>query len=154
MHNPESFLEKEAHKLLWDFEIQIDHLISTRQPDLVIINKKKRTYRNVDFAVPDDHSVKLKESEKQDKYLDLARELKKLGNMRITIIPIVISVLCIVTKGFIQGLEDLEINGRVEAIQTTALLRSARILKRVQETWGDLLSLRLQLTLMWKVLKE
>ena len=31
----------------------------------------------VDFAVPADHRVKLKESEKKDKYLDPARELKK-----------------------------------------------------------------------------
>ena len=40
-----------------------------------------------------------------------------------------------VTKGLIKGLEDLEIWGRVETIQTTALLRSARILRRVLETW-------------------
>ena len=31
----------------------------------------------MDFAVPADHRVKLKESEKKDKYLDLTRELKK-----------------------------------------------------------------------------
>ena len=31
----------------------------------------------MDFAVPADHSLKLKESEKKDKYFDLARELKK-----------------------------------------------------------------------------
>ena len=31
----------------------------------------------MDFAVPADHRVKLKESEKRDMYLDLARELKK-----------------------------------------------------------------------------
>ena len=31
----------------------------------------------MDFAVPADHRVKLKESKKKDKYLDLARELKK-----------------------------------------------------------------------------
>ena len=43
----------------------------------VIINQKKRTYRIVDFAVLADHKVKLKEGEKKDKYLDLARELKK-----------------------------------------------------------------------------
>ena len=42
MHNPESVLENETHKLLWDFEIQTDHLISTRRPDLVIINKKRK----------------------------------------------------------------------------------------------------------------
>ena len=39
--------------------------------------KKKRTRWIVDFAVPADHRVKLKESEKKDKYLDLVRELKK-----------------------------------------------------------------------------
>ena len=74
MHNPESALENEMHKILWDFEIQTDHLISVRRPDLVI---KKRTCRIVEFAIPADHRVKLKESEKRDKYLDLARELKK-----------------------------------------------------------------------------
>ena len=42
MHNPESILENETHKILWDFEIQMDDLISTRRPDLVIVNKNKR----------------------------------------------------------------------------------------------------------------
>ena len=44
----------------------------------------------MDFVVPANHRVKLKESEKKDKYLDLDRELKKLWNMKVTIIPIVI----------------------------------------------------------------
>ena len=71
---------------------------------------------------------------KKDKYLDLAREIKKLWNMKVTIVPIVIDTLGTVTKGLLKGLEDLEIGGRVETIQTTALLRTARILKPVLET--------------------
>ena len=102
----------------------------------------------MDFAVPTDHRVKLKESEKKDKYLDFARELKKLWNMQVTIIPIVIGVLGTVSKGQVQGLKDLEIRRRIETIQTTVFLRSARIPRRVLETWGDLLSL----TLKWKTL--
>ena len=136
LQNPASVLENETHKFLWDFEKQTDHLISARRPDLIIISKKKkkkRTCRIVDFAVPADHRVKLKESEKKDKYLDLPRELKKLWNMKAKVIPIVISSLGTVTKGLIQGLENLEIRGRVETIQTIALLRSARILRRVLE---------------------
>ena len=66
-----------THKLLWDFDVQTDHLISARRPDLIIINKKKITCKIVDFAVPDDHRIKLKECEKKDKYLDFARELNK-----------------------------------------------------------------------------
>ena len=42
MHNPESVMENETHKLLWDFEIKTDHLISARRPDLKIVNKKRK----------------------------------------------------------------------------------------------------------------
>ena len=56
--------------------------------------------------------------------------------------PIVIGALGTVSKGLLKGLEDLEVGGRVETVQTTALLRTARILRRVLETWGDLLSLK------------
>ena len=138
MHNPAPVLENDSHKLLWDFNIQTDHLIPARRPDLIIINKKekkkKRTCKIVDFAVPADHRIKLKECEKKDKYLDLARELKKLWNMQVTIIAIVIGEFGTATKGLLKGLEDLEVGGRVEIIQTTALLRTARILRRVRET--------------------
>ena len=66
----------------------------------------------MDFAVPTDHRVKLKESEKKYKYLDFAMELKILWNIKVTNIPIVIGALGTVTKGFIQGLEELEITER------------------------------------------
>ena len=63
-----------------------------------------------------------------------------------TIEPIVIGAFGTITKGLLKGLEDLEVGGRVETIQMTALLRTARIPRRVLETWEDLLSLKLQ----WK----
>ena len=108
--------------------------------------ERKKICKIVDFAVPANHRIKLKECAKRDKYLDLAKELKKLWNMKVTIIPIVIGAFGTVTKGLLKGLEDLEVGGREETIQTIALLKTARILRRVMETWGDLLSLRLQ----WK----
>ena len=64
MHNTASVLENDTHKLLWDFDIQTDHLISARPPDLIIINKKKRTCKIVHFAESGDDKIKLKESEK------------------------------------------------------------------------------------------
>ena len=45
--------------------------------------------------------------------------------------PIVIGAFSTVTNGLLNGLEDLEVGGRVEPIQTIALLRTARILRRV-----------------------
>ena len=40
--------------------------------------QQKRTSNIVEFAVPADHRIKLKENEKKDKYLNLARELKTM----------------------------------------------------------------------------
>ena len=65
-HNTESAMDNETHKLLWDFEIKTDHLKSAGRADLVIVNKKKRNFQTVDFAVPSDHRIKLKESEERD----------------------------------------------------------------------------------------
>ena len=58
-------LENDTHKLLWDFDIHIDHLTSARTPDLTNINKEKRICKIVDFAVPADNRIKLKEFEKR-----------------------------------------------------------------------------------------
>ena len=64
--------------------------------------------------------------------------------MKVTIVPIVMGAFGSITKGLLKGLENLEVGGRVEAIQMTELLRTARILRRVLATWGDFLSLKLQ----------
>ena len=161
MRNPAPVLENNTHKLLWEFDIQTYHLILARRPDLIIINKKKKKKicKIVYFAVLADHCIKLKECEKRDKYLDFARELKKLWNMKVTIIPVVIGAFCTVTKGLLKGLEDLEVGDWVETIQTTAFLKTARILRRVLETWRDSNSSETpvkdhQLTLMWNTLNE
>ena len=66
--------------------------------------------------------------------------------MKVTIVAIVTGAFGTVTKGLFKGLEDLEVGGQVETTQPTALLKTARIPRRIPETWGDLLSLSLQ----WK----
>ena len=111
MHNSALVLENDTHKLLWDFNIQTRPYHNQQK-------KKKKICQIVDFAVPADYRIKLKECEKRDKYLDLARELKKQRNMKVTIIPIVIGAFGTVTKGLLKGLEDLEVGGQVETIQT------------------------------------
>ena len=65
---------------------------------------------------------------------NIARELKKLWNMKVTIISIEIGAFGTVTKGLLKGLVDLEVGCRVETIQTTTLFKTARILRRVLET--------------------
>ena len=53
MYNPASVRENDTHKLLWDFDIQTDHLISSRRPDIIIINeKKKENLQNCRLSCP------------------------------------------------------------------------------------------------------
>ena len=87
MQEQESVLENGTHKIHWDFEIQTDDLIATRKLDLVIINnkkkmKEKRICQKVGYVVPADQRNKIKENEKKDNFLDLARDLKMLWNMK------------------------------------------------------------------------
>ena len=81
LHNRESVLENETHKFLCDREIQMDRFITARRLEFVIVKKHKKkeqkTCRIVDFTALSDHRVKLKDSEKRDKYLDPTRELKR-----------------------------------------------------------------------------
>ena len=106
MHKLVFVLENETHKTLWKFEIQIDCLILVRRPDLVIVNEKKRTCFIVDFATLATLKVKIKVSEKIDKYVDLAKELKKLWNMRMTVIPIAVGAFGMDPKDLEGGLEQ------------------------------------------------
>ena len=90
LNNPKSVLKNEMLKLLGDFDLQTDNIFSSRRRDLVTVNKNKRTYQIVEFAVSDDNRIKSEESEKKDKYLDLARKLIKIWNMKVTVVPIII----------------------------------------------------------------
>ena len=126
----EFILENETHKIPWHFEVQTDHLILARRPDLVMINKKKRICLTVDFAIPADD----RENIKRDKYSNFASELKKVWNIKVTVTLIIICVLETVPKDLVRGLEKLKIGGQTETIQTTSLLRLVRILRIVLET--------------------
>ena len=63
--------------------------------------KNSKGVNDNDNDVQADHKVKLKESEKEDKYLDLAGGLKKLSNMKVIVIQIVIGALGTLTKGLL-----------------------------------------------------
>ena len=137
MLNPKPDLENETNKLFRDFEIQTTHLISVRWLNPVIVNNKKWTCRIVDFAVPAEHRVKLKESEKKGKYLNLARELKKkLWNIKVTVIPIIIGALGTVTKGSVHGLKELEIRDETNRNHLNYCI--VKISQNTEKSFGDL----------------
>ena len=63
---------------MWNLSIQTDHFIKVRRPDLVVVDKKRRTCKIIDFAVPGYSSIEKKGKEKIEKFQDLRKELQKI----------------------------------------------------------------------------
>ena len=121
--------------ILRHFEIQTNHLILVWVQGLELIHKKSG------FCYPKgpltEHKMKRKD------WQILLSCLTKLWNMKVTVIPIVVGALRTVPNGLWKRMAKFEIR-RIKTIQTTVLWRTVRILRIVQETMRDLLSLKFQ----------
>ena len=132
-HEPESVLEHEDYKIFWDFSIQTDHFREARRPDLVVVDKKERTCKIIDFAVLLGSSIEEKENDKIKKYQDLGRELQKIWNVKMKIMPLVVGSLGAIAKQFGNRLKQIGITAGTAQAQETVLLGTARILRKVLE---------------------
>ena len=118
---------------MWDFSIQTDHVIEARRPDLVVVDKKERSCKTNDFAVPGDSRIEEKEKDKIEKYQELGRELQKIWNVKVKIIPLVLGSLGAIPKQFGNRLKQIGIAVGTAQVQKTVLLGTARILRKVLE---------------------
>ena len=66
-HEPESVIENENLKILWDFTIQCDHMTEPRGPDIMIVDTVKKETMIIDVTIPGDTRVCDKEREKIEK---------------------------------------------------------------------------------------
>ena len=134
-HKPESVYEDEKVKILWDFNINTDHVIQHRRPDIVVLDKKERACKIIDIACPGDGRVELKEKEKIKNYAELRREIKKIWNCReVRVIPIIVGALGVVSRNLQGYMKDLEVKCNIELLQKATLLGTAKILRKVLET--------------------
>ena len=127
-------VEHEEIKVLWDINIQCDNLIEARQPDLIVIDKKEQKGIITDIAVPADVRVEEKETEKLEKYHDLKKEIRRWWKLRnVEIVPVVIGILGSVSAEFDRWMGKLDITCNVGVMQKSAMLRTARILRKALE---------------------
>lgn len=130
-HRPEGVIENDEVKILWDFMIQCDRMVEYRKPDIVVVEKKERRCLVIDVAVPGDIRIEEKENEKVEKYQELKQEIIKLWEMKkVDVIPIVVGALGAVSRRIRDWISRTGLKVRVEHLQKTALLGTARILRR------------------------
>ena len=112
-------------------------MIKGRKPDLILVHKKEHKATIIDIAVPVDVNVEEKEIKKVEKYQELKREIKKPWNLKkVEVVPVVIRVLGCMTKGLEKWIEKVEINCNLGMLQKTALLGTARILRKYWSSEG------------------
>ena len=126
-------MENDSWKILWDFTIQTDHVIEARRPDIVIIDQTKYGCKIIYFACPFDSRIEERKKDKKKSYNDLKRELKKIWDMPVKVIPVVVGALGATPKKLKQRLSDIGIETRIVELQKTTILYSARILQNVLE---------------------
>ena len=132
-HLPEKVVENEEAKLLWDYSIQTDRVIQARRPDLTLVDKNKKSVSLIDVSVPWDSRVEEKEREKVHKYQDLRFELRRLWEMPVEVVPIVIGALGTIPKNLKRNLEKLEAKIAPGLMQKSVMLETAHIIRRVMD---------------------
>ena len=124
-------MESETFKVLWDFTVQCERKIDAKRPDIVFIDKEREVVIT-DVAIPGDDRVEGKELEKLEKYQLLKDEIAKVWRMRkVIVVPVVIGALGAVSVNFKEYMKRIGVNVRLEVIQKTALLGTAKILRKV-----------------------
>ena len=117
--------------ILWYFTIQCNTKIEARRPDIVI-DKTKKEVKIVDVVIPGDEWVSKREVGKTEKYKVLKDEISRIWGMKeVMVIPVVVGALDAKSTGFEKYIAAIEIEMRVEHVQKTALLGTARILRQV-----------------------
>ena len=132
-HESESVLDYEDYKILWDLNIQTNHVIEARRPDLVVVDKKEISCKIIYLAVSGGVIIEEKEKDKIEKYQDLGRELQKIWNAKLKIIPLVVSSFVTIPKQFGNRLKQIVIKAGKAQVQKVVSLGTARILKKVFE---------------------
>ena len=133
-HQPEVVIENDSCKFLWNFTVHTDHFITARRTDIIFIDKEHHEYQKIDFVIPYDTRVDDKEVEKIEKYLDLAKELKKVWIMKVTVVPLVVGAPGTPAKALEKRLKTMGIETKITELQKTVLiLRKGRILRKVFE---------------------
>ena len=100
---------------------------------MVVTDKKERSCKIMDFAVPGDSRIEEKEKDKIEKYQDLGRELQKIWNVNVKIILLFVGSLGAILKQFGNRLKQICITAGTAQVQEIVLLETARILRKVLE---------------------
>lgn len=130
-YNPETVLEDNSTKILWDKTLHTDKTIMSNRPDITIIDKIQKITYFIEISVPNDNNIHTKYTEKLEKYHQLAQEIKRIWKQNeVKTIPFIISSSGIIHKSFIPNLKQLTIEQATHHnIQKAVILKTCNIVR-------------------------
>ena len=96
-----------------------------REDQMSLWYRKKDLCQIMDFACPYHERANTKELEKIEHYQDLATELRKIWNMKVKLMLLVIGALGTTPIKFRNWLKGIGIETQITELQKTVLLHSA-----------------------------
>ena len=118
-------------EILWDRKKETMVKLDNALQDLVLSDREKEECVVVDFSVPWNKNVFIKEQEKTAMYVPSAKDLTKVWNMSTKIVPIVIEGLGLVSPNLLKHLKEWDIPDIIGDLQTPAIVGTYNILCKV-----------------------
>jgi len=117
--------------VLWNQAVHTDREVAANRPDIIIKNKKEKTWTLIDVAIPADRNVVQTEAEKKLKYKSLCIEIQQMWNMKCTTVPVIIGATGIVTRSLRKNFETVPGKYSIDSLQKTAILGTSHIIRKV-----------------------
>jgi len=122
--------EEEDVTVLWNQAVHMDKEVTANRPDIIIKNKKEKTCTLIEVAIPADRNVVQKEVEKKLKYKSSCIEIKRMWNLKCTIIPVIIGATGIGTRSLRKNVEAVPGKHSIDSLQKTVILGTSHIIQR------------------------
>lgn len=139
-YQPQTVLENESWKILWDLIITTDRTVSHNRPDILVFDKKQRKAQVIDIQIPADENVGKSRMEKVLKYQELADEIKRMYQLeKVEIYPIIISCNGLVDKYLPRNLKAISIRNPKQIVaisQKAVILATCHTVRRILATDG------------------
>ena len=114
-HIPVRVININSTTIMWDVPVFAYRTKLANRSVTVLHDKKEETELVIDVALLDDSNVKIKETEKLNKYKDLNIDVSRMWKVRIKIVPAITGALGTNKKGLDQNLSCSQVTRRSQS---------------------------------------
>ena len=122
------------YEIWWDKKVTTATVTEHNRPDVVVIDREKKIWTLVDFSVPFDANVIIKDDEKITRYEKLRSAISREYGVTARVIPIIVGALGVVSNRLAGYLKRLDIPDVIGGLQTSAIIGTSAILRKVLNT--------------------